>query len=45
LRQKYWYAFMIGDPCDRKPSTSSWELPPIHTDAEKSRRSVLVFLR
>ena len=26
--QKYWYAFMIGEPLDRKPSTSSGALPP-----------------
>src|ERR1700734_2274813 len=45
--QKYWYAFMIGDPWDRKPSTSSGALPT-HTVAPKlswsDARCVLVFL-
>src|ERR1700734_1188614 len=45
--QKYWYAFMTGDPWDRKPSTSRGALPT-HTVAPKlswsDARCVLVFL-
>ena len=37
--QKYWYAFMTGEACDRNPSTSSGPLPPTHTVAPKSRKS------
>src|SRR5215468_1258641 len=31
---------MTGEPLERKPWTSSWELPPIHTLAPKFRWSV-----
>src|SRR5215469_1357309 len=39
FRQKYWYALMIGEPFERKPCTSSGELPPTHTVAPKFRKS------
>jgi hypothetical protein len=35
--QKYWYAFMTGEACDRNPSTSSGPWPPTHTVAAKFR--------
>jgi len=43
--QKYWYAFMIGEPFDLKPSTSSRELPPDQTVAPKESTSVDVVQR
>ena len=35
--QKYWYAFMTGEPCERNPSTSSGPLPPTQTVAPNVR--------
>src|SRR6266581_4693399 len=39
LRMKYWKAFMVGEPLERNPSTSSGPRPPIHTVAPKSSSS------